>query len=141
MFRQINCSLRKDNAPRSWEPATEWEQRLRDITWSFGNDDIRFRHEQWREIFDKQLETNPFSIQSADPLFTLPLGEESFLWTHWLSPDALWERYHTLSQFAVLEGQDLAVTPCFLPAFSVILANVFDRTQSRRSSKRCLVQT
>lgn len=31
--------------------------------------------------------------------------------THWLSGEAVWERYHTLSQFAVLEGQELAVSP------------------------------
>jgi len=94
----------------SWKPTNEWEGKLKDITWSFGNEDVRFRHEQWRKVFERQLESTPFSIQAADPLFSLPLGEESLEFTHWLRPDAIWARYHTLSQFAVLEGEELANT-------------------------------
>ncbi|KAL9067211.1 MAG: hypothetical protein Q9161_007011 [Pseudevernia consocians] len=75
----------------SWKPATGWEGKLKDITWSSGNEDVRFRHEQWRTVFEKQLESTPFSIQSADPLFSLPLGEEYVEFTQWLSPDAIWE--------------------------------------------------
>ena len=98
-----------DNAPKSFTPATAWEGKLKDITWSFDDDSVRFRHEQWREVFEKQLESTPLSIQSADPMFSLPLGEESFQWTRTLSQAALWDRYHTLSQFAVLEGDELLV--------------------------------
>ena len=50
------------------------------------------------------------TIQTADPLFSLPIGEETIEFTHWLSPDAIWDRFHTLSQFAVLEGQQLLVS-------------------------------
>lgn len=98
------------NAPLSWKPTTEWEGKLKSITWSFGNEDVRFRHEQWRKVFEKQLESTPFSIQAADPLFSLPLGEDSVEFTEWLSPEAIWDRYHTLSQFAVLEGKELEDT-------------------------------
>ncbi|KAF6227315.1 hypothetical protein HO133_008758 [Letharia lupina] len=94
----------------TWKPTTEWEGKLKDITWSFGNEDVRFRHEQWRKVFEEQLKSTPFSIQAAEPLFSLPLGEESVEFTQWLSSDAIWDRYHTLSQFAVLEGQELADT-------------------------------
>ncbi|CAD6585348.1 MAG: hypothetical protein ASARMPREDX12_001971 [Alectoria sarmentosa] len=97
------------NAPMSWKPTAEWEGKLKDITWSFGNEDVRFRHEQWRKVFETQLEITPFSIQAADPLFSLPLGENSVEFNQSLSPDAIWDRYHTLSQFAVLEGQELAI--------------------------------
>ncbi len=54
--------------------------------------------------------TSPLKIQAADPLFSLPLGEESTKWTHWSTPDKVWERLHTMSQFAVLEGEDLEVS-------------------------------
>lgn len=70
----------------------------------------RFRHEAWRKVFDDQLRTTPFTIQSADPLFSLPLGEESEKFTHWLNRDDVWERFHTLSQIAVLEGEELEVS-------------------------------
>ena len=101
--------LYADNAPKSWNPTTDWEAKLKEITWSYGSDAPRFRHEEWRQVFQSQLESTPFTIQSADPLFSLPLGEEDFGFTHWLSPDAVWERYHTLSQLAVMEGKQLKV--------------------------------
>ena len=79
----------------SWKPATKWEGQLKDITWSFGNEDVRFRHEQWREVFEMQLGSTPFSILAAEPLFSLPLGEESVEFTQWLNPKAIWDRYHS----------------------------------------------
>ena len=79
----------------SWKPTTQWEGKLKDITWSFGNEDVRFRHEQWRKIFEKQVESTPYSILAADPLFSLPLGEEYVEFTQWLSPEAVWDRYHS----------------------------------------------
>ncbi|KAI4103696.1 MAG: hypothetical protein L6R37_003702 [Teloschistes peruensis] len=63
------------------------------------------------QVFDKQLSSTPFTIQAADPLFSLPLGENSTEFTYWLSPQAIWERLHSLSQIAVLEGEELAVRP------------------------------
>ena len=82
---------------------------MKDITWSFDDDHPRFRHEQWQQVFEKQLRSTPFSIQSADPLFSLPLGEDFVNFTYWLSPEAVWKRYHSLSQIAVLEGEELEV--------------------------------
>ena len=83
----------------SWKPTAEWEGKLKDITWSFGNEDVRFRHEQWRKVFETQLEITPFSIQAADPLFSLPLGENSVEFNQSLSPDAIWDRYHSKHPF------------------------------------------
>ena len=83
---------------------------MKDITWSFDDSQPRFRHERWREVFEEQLSSTPFSIQSADPLFSLPLGENSEQFTYWLSPEAVWERYHSLSQISVLQGDLLAVS-------------------------------
>jgi len=104
------CSSCSDNAPKSWTPTTEWESKIKSITWSLDDDHPRFRHEQWQQVFENQLQSTPFSIQSADPLFSLPLGKDSVEFTYWLSPEAVWERYHSLSQIAVLEGEELTVS-------------------------------
>ena len=98
-----------DNAPRSWPPTTDWEAKVKDIMWSFDDSQPRFRHEKWREVFDNQLSSTPFSIQSADPLFSLPLGEQTEKFTYWLTPEAVWNRFQSLSQISVLEGEQLEV--------------------------------
>ncbi|KAL8693335.1 MAG: hypothetical protein Q9218_001814 [Villophora microphyllina] len=60
------------------------------------------------QVFDRQLSSTPFTIQAADPLFSLPLGETSIEFTYRLSPEAIWDRFRSLSQIAVLDGQELA---------------------------------
>lgn len=82
---------------------------MKNILWSYDDQHPRFRHEEWRQVFDKQISSSPFTIQAADPLFSLPLGEHSIEFTYWLSPQAIWERFHSLSQIAVLEDEELAV--------------------------------
>ena len=83
---------------------------MKDIIWSFNDDAPRFRHERWREVFDSQVNSTPFTIQAADPLFSLPLGEDSCEFTYWLTKDNIWKRFHTLSHIAVLEGDQLGVS-------------------------------
>ncbi|KAI4169130.1 MAG: hypothetical protein LQ343_005924 [Gyalolechia ehrenbergii] len=97
-----------DNAPKSWQPRTTWEATMKDIMWSYDDQHPRFRHEQWRQVFDRQLSSNPFTIQAADPLFSLPLGEKSVEFVYWLHPEAIWDRFRSLSQIAVLEGGELS---------------------------------
>lgn len=82
---------------------------MKDLTWSFDDNNPRFRHEKWRAVFDDQDKVTPFTIQAADPLFSLPIGEDSVQFTKWLSKEALWDRYFTLSQIAVLKGEELEV--------------------------------
>ena len=77
--------------------------------WTFDDQQPRFRHEKWRAVFDEQLKTTPFTIQTANPLFSLPPGEHVERWTIWLSKEAVWERYRTISYIARLEGQELEV--------------------------------
>ncbi|KAL9593731.1 MAG: hypothetical protein Q9219_007407 [cf. Caloplaca sp. 3 TL-2023] len=96
-----------DNAPWTWEPRTAWEATMKNIVWSYDDQHPRFRHENWRQVFDKQLSSTPFTIQSADPLFSLPLGEGSVEFVYYLHPDAIWKRFQSLSQIAVLEGEEL----------------------------------
>ncbi|KAG9940990.1 putative 2-heptaprenyl-1,4-naphthoquinone methyltransferase, partial [Aureobasidium melanogenum] len=95
------------NAPKSHAATTTWEQKLQDMILSFDDNQPRFRHEKWRSVFDSQLSSNPLSItSSAEPLFALPLAENTEKWSVWLSEEALWDRLSTLSQIAVLEGEE-----------------------------------
>lgn len=89
---------------------TGWEASVRDLTWTFDDNKPRFRHEQWRQVFDDQLKTNPPSINAADPLFSMPLGEGSVPFEILLSKEDVWKRYRTLSHIAVLEGEELRQT-------------------------------
>ncbi len=72
----------------------------------------RFRHGKWRAVFDEQLRAGPLSIHTAEPLFTLPLGEHHVPWTVWLPKEAVWERFHTISYVAILKGEKLEVRRC-----------------------------
>ncbi|KAJ9157748.1 S-adenosyl-L-methionine-dependent methyltransferase [Pleurostoma richardsiae] len=89
------------NKPASWKATTSWEKLLNE--WIFERDDglPRFRDEQWRAVFARQKD-------SPSPLFSAPPAEERVPWTVWLSEDALWARFNTLSQVAVLKGEERA---------------------------------
>ena len=93
-------------------PSTQWEEKLREINWSIEDEHPRYRQGKWREVFDQQLSSTPFTIQSADPLFSLPLGEGSVDFEYWLTPERIWDRLHTLSRLSVLRGDRLDVS-CF----------------------------
>jgi hypothetical protein len=97
---------RQDNAPTSWD-VTGWEAAVRDLTWTFDDNKARYRHEQWRQVFDDQLKSNPLSINAADPLFSIPLGQGSVPFEIWLTKEDLWKRYRTISHMAVLDGEKL----------------------------------
>ncbi|KAH8675459.1 methyltransferase [Xylariales sp. PMI_506] len=100
------------NKPKGWQARTEWEQKLNDYIWSLDDGLPRFRHQKWKEVFELQLPGNPFKVLRDTlmdhlPRFSLPLGESTDdRWTVWLSEDALWARLNTLSQIAVLKGED-----------------------------------
>ncbi|KAF1355379.1 S-adenosyl-L-methionine-dependent methyltransferase [Delphinella strobiligena] len=95
------------NAPRSYKARSAWEEKLHEVIWSKDDDQPRFRHEKWRSVFDEQIQSNPISITTtANPLFALPLGEHVHEWQIWLSKEAVWDRFNTLSQIAILEGEE-----------------------------------
>ncbi|KAK9420967.1 putative Methyltransferase [Seiridium unicorne] len=99
------------NKPKEWEASTKWEQKLNDFVWSLDDGFPRFRHLQWKDVFERQTPGNPLQVVKDTlfdhlPKFSLPLGEDSVKWTVWLSEDALWSRINTLSQVAVLQGQE-----------------------------------
>ncbi|KAI5926875.1 methyltransferase domain-containing protein [Camillea tinctor] len=99
------------NKPQEWKATTRWEQKLNDFVWSLDDGLPRFRHLKWKEIFDDQLTYNPVqvikdSLTNSLPKFSLPIGEDTLKWTVWLSEDALWSRFNTLSQVAILRGEE-----------------------------------
>lgn len=66
----------------------------------------------WKQVFEDQLDTTPLqtlkdTFSHKMPQFSLPLGEDDTKWTVWLSDEAVWKRYATLSQIANLEGDKL----------------------------------
>lgn len=95
------------NAPRSHQATTRWEAEVQDLTWTFNDNQPRFRHEQWRAVFEEQSKSTPLSLLKAgDQLFSLPLGEHLEPFETWLSKDKIWERYSTISHIAVLQGEE-----------------------------------
>jgi ubiquinone/menaquinone biosynthesis C-methylase UbiE len=98
------------NTAKSFNPETQWETKLHELTWTFDDELPRFRHDQWRNVFDEQIEKTPLSMLTAgDQLFTLPLGEHHEKFETRLSKDKVWERYNTLSHIAKQEAEDREV--------------------------------
>ena len=97
-----------DNGPKSWTATTKLEQTLKDIIVSLEDGHPRFRHMQWKQVFEKQQDTTPLQALKDTfthhfPQFSLPLGEDTVKWTVWLSDDGVWDRFTTLSQIANLD--------------------------------------
>jgi hypothetical protein len=96
-----------DNSPQSWDITPGWESTIRDLTWTFDDQKPRFRHENWRAVFEEQSKSDPLTLHFADPMFSLPLGDDSVPFETWLTKEDAWNRYRTLSQIAILEGAEL----------------------------------
>ncbi|KAK4615926.1 hypothetical protein CLAFUW4_10116 [Fulvia fulva] len=98
------------NNARDHKASTPWEARLHDLTWKVaeevGDEVPRFRHLQWRKVFDEQVKKTPLSliIASDDQLFSLPIAEQQEPFEVALSVDSLWDRYSALGHIAALEG-------------------------------------
>lgn len=101
-----------DNQTEAAKKTTTWESKLNDLIWSLDDEKYRFRHGQWRQVFDDvQLKSNPITaVSSANPLFSLPIGEDQEKWTVWLTKENIWARFATLSHIAVLKGEELKVS-------------------------------
>lgn len=97
-----------DNQPRDWPAKTRWAKELNDINFSIDDGHNRFRSGlQWMEVFEEQAKAEG-GTQSDNHgrrrLFEYPLKDAKIPWTVWLSEEALWERYATLSHISRLEG-------------------------------------
>ena len=78
--------------------------------WSHSDSNPRFRHSEWPKVFDEQLKTTPATIFGAEPLFSLPLGEHAVKWSVWMSKEAVWSRFSTISHIANLKGREIEVS-------------------------------
>ncbi|KAF2481085.1 S-adenosyl-L-methionine-dependent methyltransferase [Neohortaea acidophila] len=97
------------NAPQGHKAKTTWEAKAHDLIWSFNDEDPRFRHEKWREVFDEQVKSSPLSLLPSgddEQFFSLPLGEQQEAFETWLPKEKIWDRFNTLSHIAVLEGEE-----------------------------------
>ncbi|CZT17993.1 uncharacterized protein RCC_03832 [Ramularia collo-cygni] len=113
------------NAPRDHKASTPWEAVAQDLTFSVAEEsgDVapRFRHGQWRKVFDEQIKKTPMSIliASDDQMFSLPIGEHTEPFEIALSKEKAWDRYCTLGHIAALEGERLERTKkTFMDAIS-----------------------
>ncbi|KAI8632536.1 S-adenosyl-L-methionine-dependent methyltransferase [Xylariaceae sp. FL1651] len=102
------------NKPQAWPATTKWEQKLNEFVWKFDDGLPRFRHQKWQKVLEQQPPANPIQVIRDTftdhlPRFSLPLGENTIKWTHWLSEEALWARFNTLSQIAILKGEQREV--------------------------------
>jgi hypothetical protein len=78
---------------------------MKDVIASIDDGHPRFRHMTWKQVFEKQQDTTPLqtlkdAFSGHMPIFSLPLGEEEVKWTVWLTDEAVWSRYATLSMIA-----------------------------------------
>ncbi|KAI9839634.1 MAG: hypothetical protein M1819_002260 [Sarea resinae] len=107
------------NAPKSWTTKTQYEAKIKEIIWATDDHRARFRHEKWQNAFEGQVKSTPLTIPSADPLFSLPLGEDTVPFTTWLSAEAVWSRLATLSQIAEIPEteQEVGKTWTLRPLF------------------------
>ena len=114
------------NAPPSHSLPTAWEKSLQTHTLTFDDSQPRFRHEQWRKVFEDQVSRSLLNVIVAadDPLFSMPLGSNEEEWAVWLTREGVWERYRTLGQVAVLEGGELEVRSFFLFLFYLFIWDV-----------------
>jgi len=98
------------NGPRDYKASTPWEGKARDLTWTFDDNEARYRHQQWKKVFEDQSKMTPLSLIIAnDQYFALPLGETNEPFEIWLSKDKIWERYSTISFIARQEGEQREV--------------------------------
>ncbi|KAK2589964.1 hypothetical protein QQS21_012355 [Conoideocrella luteorostrata] len=86
--------------PRNWAASTQWEDQMKQLVLALPPDDVdRFRDDKWGKVFERQS-------RAADPYFTTPIGQDKVPFTVWRTKELLWDRINTLSQIAVLEGND-----------------------------------
>ncbi|KXT06260.1 hypothetical protein AC578_9117 [Pseudocercospora eumusae] len=104
------------NNSKEHEASSEWERRAKDLTWQVseevGDEEPRFRHLQWKKVFDEQVKMTPLSLIKAsdDQLFSLPIAEHHEPWQVALPVDKAWERYRTLGHISVLRDEKLEKT-------------------------------
>lgn len=88
------------NSPLPWPSPSAWEISLNALCHTLSQADHAFRYLSWKHVFEAP------SPNPVEKLFKLPLDEDKIEWKVWLSPEALWKRYSTLSVVAITEGAE-----------------------------------
>ncbi|KAK1084323.1 hypothetical protein LTR48_005550 [Friedmanniomyces endolithicus] len=95
------------NSPRTYAASTPWESQMRELTWTFQDDEARFRHQEWKKVFEDQSRSSPWSLLVAgEQYFALPLGEWEERFEVWMGRRQVWERYATISSVVVLGEEE-----------------------------------
>ncbi|KAF5669255.1 2-heptaprenyl naphthoquinone [Fusarium heterosporum] len=88
------------NRPATWPASTNWEHKLSELNFNEKADnEPRFRHLLWKQVFERQAEAD-------SPLFSTPIETDKVTWSVWLTPEALWDRFNTLSWNAIRQGEE-----------------------------------
>lgn len=113
------------NSPQHHKASSAWEAQAHELVWQVseesGDDVPRYRHMEWKKIFDEQVKKTPLSliIADQDQLFSLPIAEHKEPFQVALPAEQCWGRFATLGCVAVLEGERLEKTKkTFMDAIS-----------------------
>ncbi|KAH6961032.1 S-adenosyl-L-methionine-dependent methyltransferase [Fusarium avenaceum] len=88
------------NRPETWPASTNWEQELSELNFNEKADtESRFRHLLWKQVFERQA-------KAMKPFFSTPIETDKVAWSVWLTPEALWARFNTLSWNAIRQGEE-----------------------------------
>ncbi|KAK5101531.1 hypothetical protein LTR70_000741 [Exophiala xenobiotica] len=94
-------------APKDWQIHEGWHSTMWNVMDELKDDQPRYRDQQWKKVFDEQGSSNPLSLHASDPLFGLPVGEESFDFVRWVAKESVWKMFKTYSQIANLDTDRL----------------------------------
>jgi hypothetical protein len=53
----------------------------------------------WKQVFERQAKVEK-------PFFSTPIETDKVTWSVWLTPEALWDRFNTLSWNAIRQGEE-----------------------------------
>lgn len=84
---------RKDSSGVEWKSTTEWEDGMKQLLWAHEN------QHKWQTTFHEQ---------PSPPLYS-PLEGHVHQWTIWLTKEAIWDRFRTVSRIASQKGDELEV--------------------------------
>ncbi|KAM0353517.1 hypothetical protein ACHAPU_001529 [Fusarium lateritium] len=88
------------NRPATWPASTNWEHELSELNFNEKADsEPRFRHLLWKQVFERQAKVD-------NPFFSTPIETGKVTWSVWLTPEALWDRFNTLSWNAIRQGEE-----------------------------------
>ncbi|KAF4633452.1 hypothetical protein G7Y89_g4666 [Cudoniella acicularis] len=93
------------------KPATVWEDKLKEIIRSRDIYTVPPIEKLWQDLCDSIPEALASEDKATKALFSAPISSRTLRWTIWMSKGAIWNRYKTLSQIAVLDIDEQELSP------------------------------